>query len=67
MTASKLPEDDKDVIEMQVARILSMSDEEILAEVLASGIDIVGEIERINQIVEDAIERDFRRKLVGKH
>lgn len=39
MSATRLPDDDPDVADMHVARILAMSDEKVEAEIRARGDD----------------------------
>ncbi len=53
-STDRLPEDDPDVIDMHVERILAMSPEELRAEVIASGEDPDQLVEMSKQALERA-------------
>lgn len=57
MSAHRLPEDDPDVIDMHVERILAMTPEELRAEVIASGEDPDQLVEMTKHAYERAVER----------
>lgn len=52
-STDRLPEDDPDVIDMHVERILAMSPEELHAEIIASGEDP----DRLMDVARQAYER----------
>ena len=54
-STDRLPEDDPDVIDMHVERILAMSPEELRAEVIASGEDPDALVEMTRQAFDRAV------------
>lgn len=56
-STDRLPDDDPDVIDMHVERILAMTPEELRAEVIASGEDPDQLVEMTRQAYERAVER----------
>lgn len=54
-STDRLPDDDPDVIDMHVERILAMTPEELRAEVIASGEDPDKLVEQSRQALERAV------------
>ena len=55
MSATRLPDDDPDVDDMHIARILAMSGEELRAEMIAQGIDPDEAVRQSRAAAEHAI------------
>lgn len=63
MSAIRLPDDDPDVIDMEVERILAMSPEELRADVIARGEDP----DRLAEVARQAFERAWVQVFGHRH
>lgn len=65
MSATRLTDDDPDVDDMHIARILAMTPEELDAELRAQGLDPEAEAERVRTELDRAIAKVERLRAAG--